>query len=270
MKGAVMGHRAHGKLPGWFTRSAAVLLAGVMFCAFAAASASARPHWTMSVSPAQIPRGGNVAITVTSRARCHLILTIKGTHYHYKITGKDLLTIPRTEPTGRAKVEVDCGQWYETDSFKIIKAPLAHRTPITVDNVCHLDPALGTVHDITLNGEPSAYWLNASGHYSMLATSLDGNASVDAAAVLNAQGGIAYFARCTWSKWLSWSQYEQAVGQPQGVSNSEASQFAYLVQEQNTDAIQEEDSDWFTPSPGWQECPTNPYDSCDYEESDDG
>jgi hypothetical protein len=259
-----MGCRVHSRLPDAFKRSAeVVLLAGVTLFLFAA-TASATPHWTMAVSPAQVPRGGNVAITV-SRSRCRLIVTVNGNRQRYKINRVQLLTISRSAPTGRAKVEVDCGQWYETESFTITKAQLAHRTAVTVANVCNLDAAFGTRHVQQLAGHLAIVWTNAAGRPIMFVTGSNGNKY---AAVLNAQGGLAYFASCTWSQWLSWAQYEQTTGQPQGVSNSATSEFGYLVQEQQVNAIQQEDSDWFTPASGWQECSTNPYDDCDYETSD--
>ena len=256
-------HDVHRR-PGWRNLPAvAVLLAGILFLAVGSPTASAAPTWTMSVSPAQIPRGGSVAITVTRRARCHVILTIAGSRFHYGIKRKLVLTIPRNEPTGRVRVEMDCGQWYETSSFKIIKSPLAQRTPITVYNVCHLNPGLGHYISTNVSGYPAVIWPDGS-HVRMFAYSIDGDTAVDVAVIANAQGGVAYFAYCTWDRWLTVAQFQQAQAQ-QGVPSAQASSFAYLIQEQQVDAIQQEDSDWFTPSPGWQECPTNPYDYCDYE-----
>jgi hypothetical protein len=249
--------------------AATVLLVLVALLSVAGSTASAKKPkvWYLSVSPAHVAQGGNVAIKTTLHSRCRLTLRFRTYAFHYTMTnGAKLLTIPRNETTGRWRVRVDCGQTYATNAFTVRSTVLATRIPITVANVCSLNPALGQVHKKVFNGYPTAYWTDGS-QLSMLAFSVDGNSSVDIAVIPNAQGGIAYFARCSWAKWLTVAQYEQAMAQ-QGVSNAQASSFSYLLQEQQASSIYQEDSDWFTPEPGWQECPTNPYDECDYESTD--
>lgn len=266
----MMNTRARRQV-GCVARSAVILvLAVVAFSAVAESTASAKT-WYLTISPARVERGGNVAIETTNHAKCRVTLRVSGYVFHYTMRGgQKLLAIPRTETPGRWRVRVDCGRTHAINSFTVLNSVLGARTPITVANVCALDPALGTVHTETVTGYPTAYWTDGSGaHVTMLAYSIDGNSSVDVAVVASTQGGIAYFARCSWSRWLTVAQYEQSQAQ-QGVSSAQASSFAYLLQEQTDNSIYEEDSDWFTPEPGWQECPANPYDDCYYEDTDDG
>ncbi len=244
------------------------LLAVVAFSAVAESTASAKT-WYLTISPARVERGGNVAIETTNHVKCRVTLRVRGYVFHYTMRGgRKLLAIPRNETPGRWRVRVDCGRTHAINTFTVLNSVLGARTPITVANVCGLDPALGTVHKQTINGYPTAYWEDGS-QATMFAYSIDGNSSVDIAVVVNAQGGIGYFARCSWSRWLTVAQYEESQAQ-QGVSSAQASSFAYLLQEQTDNSIYEEDSEWFTPEPGWQECPTNPYDDCYYEDTDDG
>ncbi len=149
-------------------------------------------------------------------------------------------------------------------------ASAATQTQVTVANVCGLNPALGPIHYTTSSeGWPTAYWTDGSGSkLTLMAFSDDGDNKVDIAAVFGADGqSIAYFAHCDWSSWLTVAQFEAAQTQ-QGVSSSQASSLSYLLQEENNNAIFEEESDWFQPAAGWQVCPGDAPNMCDFEPVD--
>ena len=131
---------------GCVARSAVILvLAVVAFSAVAESTASAKT-WYLTISPARVERGGNVAIETTNHAKCRVTLRVSGYVFHYTMRGgQKLLAIPRTETPGRWRVRVDCGRTHAINSFTVLNSVLGARTPITVANVCALDPALGTV-----------------------------------------------------------------------------------------------------------------------------
>jgi hypothetical protein len=269
------------------------------------ASASAK-SWYLSVRPAHITQGGSVVIKTTAGRRCSLIIRMGGRNYRFGLPrGGERITTGQTAALGRARVTVYCRGLVATGWFSIAQRPSqpeppaptppststpappvtpptktntppattttptapAPQTPITVANVCQLNPGLGRMYTTTTNGNPTAYWTDGS-KVTILAFSDDGNSSVDIAAVVGPDGqSIAYFARCDWSNWLDVAQYEAAQSQA-GVPPAQSSSLGYLIQEQTDDAAASEADVWFKPSAGIQMCLTNPYGTCDYEPID--
>jgi hypothetical protein len=255
--------------------------------------------WFLVVRPGQVTPGGSVKIKTTAGRKCGLTIRIGGKNYHYRLPkGGERFTFPTSTPLGNSRVSATCKGKVATINLKVVQggqstppptspstppasspAPPASpppsaagssQTPITVANVCGLNPALGPIHDTTsAQGWPTAYWTDGTdSKVTLMAFSDDGDNKVDVAIVVTPDGqGIAYFAYCNWSSWLSVAQFEAQQAQ-QGVPSSQASSLGYLLQEQTDNAIFEEEQDWFQPAVGYQECPDNPYETCDYEPVD--
>jgi hypothetical protein len=270
-------------------------------------TASAGAHgWTLHLKPATVPQGGTVSIWTTARARtCALTIRIAGQNHRYRLDRHgDRFSLSARTALGRARVTVHCEGLVASESFRVVRpaakqpaptsplpptsppasspapvaptAPAAQATPLTVYNVCHFNPGLGTPQYIypVVNGqvEPTAAWLDSSGQLAFLAASTDGDSAVDIAVIPTAadRSVIAYFARCNWSNWITVAQWQQA--QPQaGVTAAQAGSQAYLQEVMPiNDSLASLDLPWVTQSVGWSQCATNPYDQCDYELQPEG
>jgi hypothetical protein len=75
---------------------------------------------------------------------------------------------------------------------------------VSVYGVCHLSTAYGPVYTGNANGTAYAYWdTNGDQNPDLIAISIDGNSSVDVAAILNTNDEATYIASCGSSAWTS-------------------------------------------------------------------
>jgi hypothetical protein len=258
-------------------RTLTVGLLTVVLGSILASSASAR-GWTLYLKPGRVRPGGTVRIWTTARARtCALTIRIAGQNYRYRLDGSgDRFTFVRRTPLGKARVTVHCTGLVASATFAVVRRTAQHPAPrpspgatrVTVYNVCHLNPGLGTYRSIdpVVNGqvEPTAAWLDSTGQLAFLAASTDGNNTVDDAIIPTAanRNVVAYFARCTWSNWVSVAQWRQA----QAGMTAQAGSEAYLEEVMPiNDSLDSLALPWVTPQLGWSECPPTPYADCDYE-----
>jgi hypothetical protein len=247
-------------------------------CLLMAGSAAAR-GWRLSVKPSVVTRGGTLRIRTTSGARtCRLAFRIAGITYRYRIRGRGSdFTMARNSDLGRARVTVRCKGVVRSKTFRIVRAATQHvtppptppsgnsppaasgpqRTPVTVYNVCHFDPRLGTPRYVTLNSgglaEPTAVWYDSSGRITFFAMSIDGDSFVDEAVVPTADNSaVAYFARCTWPDWVNVATWQQ---EHTGVTAAEAGSQAFLESVMPIDlSAPEIASAWVQEDAGWQQC----------------
>jgi hypothetical protein len=263
---------------------------------FPASALATSKGWTLTVRPAQVAPGGSITIKTNAGRKCALTIRVGGTNYHYRLPrGGSSYTLSAATPLGKGRVTVHCKGRVAAINLNVVSAsgtqpaaapppattpppppppsnppPASTQTPITVANVCALNPALGPIHYMTsAQGWPTAYWTDGTGSkVTLMAFSDDGDNKVDVAVVVTPDGqGIAYFAYCNWTGWLDVAQFEAQQAQ-QGVPNSQASSLAYLLEEQTDDAIFQEDQTWFQPAIGWQVCPGDATAMCDYEPDD--
>jgi hypothetical protein len=247
-------------------------------CLVITASAAAR-GWTLSVKPSTVTRGGTLRIRTTSRARtCRLTFHIGSSNYRFRIRGHGSdFTMATNSDLGRARVSVRCKGVVRTKRFTIIQrkatqpssapgasapppsasppASAPHTTPVTVYNVCHLDPGLGPYQSISATYQgmpaPSAVWVNSAGRITMFASSIDGDNAVDVAVIPTADHtAIAYFARCNWTDWVSMSQW---LAQHPSVTSEQAASWQYLGGIMPIEPLNL-DNTWTQPSAGWIQC----------------
>jgi hypothetical protein len=261
---------------------------GLLFAALAGANS-----WTLYVKPDRVAQGGTLGIWTTAQARtCALTIRLGGQSYNYRLKrAGDRFSLSQGTALGHGRVTVHCEGLVASETITVIRRPRTHSapsatepqsnpppvspasqsTPVTVYNVCHLDPGLGTQHDLDpdVNGQiwPTVAWLDSSGQIAILAASTDGDSAVDIAVIPTAANPnvVAYFARCSWSNWITVAQWEQDQ-QQSGVSAAQAGSLAYLqeVMPENS-SLASTDLPWVTPQVGWSQCPADPYSECDYE-----
>jgi hypothetical protein len=140
---------------------------------------------------------------------------------------------------------------------------------LTVYNVCHLNPGIGTYYSGTVSEGwpgPTAYWLDSKGNFEFFAASTDGDAAVDIAIISTAdETDIAYFARCSWSNWLTIAEWDQLRAQS-GVPAAQAGSLAYLEEvTPANDALSGLGSTYFTPSVGVSVCQDDSAAECEYD-----
>jgi hypothetical protein len=249
--------------------------------------------WSLYLKPSSVRQGGTIRIWSTARRACPLTIRIAGHSYHYRLDrGGNRFSLDGSTPVGRDRVTVHCKGLVASETFRVVKrsgpttptgagpttpssggpppaAPVPQTTPLTVSNVCHLDPGLGTQHvlDPVINGQiwPTVAWLDSSGQLAFLAASTNGDGPVDIAVIPTAanRSVVAYFARCSWPNWVSVAQWQQAQS---GITAAQAGSLAYLQEVMPiNDSLDSLALPWVTPQVGWSECPTNPYADCDYQ-----
>jgi hypothetical protein len=273
------------------TRRALVLVIAAALAGGLASAAQARSKtWSLTVNPTRVTQGGSVTIRTTAGRKCGLTIRVGGTNFHYRLPRLgERFDFSRSTPVGRGRVTVFCEGLVASVKLTVIRPPAkqlaptssapttpssnptatAPQTPITVANVCGLNPALGPIHYTTTSqGYPTAYWEDGSGKLTLFAFSNDGDAAVDIAGVVGPDGhSLAYFAHCNWDRWLTVAQFEATQVQ-QGISAAQASSVDYLLLQQYDDAINHEDQTWFQPEAGWQACPDDSSADCLYEPVD--
>jgi hypothetical protein len=234
---------------------------------------AAAQGWRLSVSPNTVRRGGTLRVRTTSRARtCRLTFHIGGANYRFKIRGRGSdFTMAANSDLGRARVTVRCKGRSRSKAFMIRRAGQhlspppgqsapapPQRTPITVYNVCHLDPGLGPITFISpiYQGRPAptAAWTDKAGRLLMFASSTDGDAAVDIAVIPTADGSaVAYWARCNWSQWVNVPQWQ--VEQSTATA-PEAASWSYLTGVMPIDLSPPDlAAIWTQPSAEVQNCP---------------
>lgn len=257
------------------------------------ASAAANHGWTLYVKPDRVPQGGTVGIWTNAQARtCALTLRLGGRNYGYRLArAGGRFTLSPSTALGQGRVTVQCEGLTASQAITVVQRPSTHsaptttqppassppvspaspRTPVTVYNVCHLNPGLGTQHDLdpVVNGQtqPTVVWLDSTGQIAMLAASTDGDSAVDIAVIPTAanRNVVAYFARCSWSNWITIAQWQQAQAQS-GVTAAQAGSLAYLQEVMPINSSLDSLAlPWVTPQVGWSQCPADPYSQCDYE-----
>lgn len=256
-----------------------------------ATSATASRGWTLYVKPDRVAQGGTLGVWTTAQASsCGLTLRLGGRDYGYRLArAGGRFTLNSRTPLGQGRVTVKCEGLTASESITVVQrvskqsqptttqpqssppvSPATPRTPVTVYNVCHLNPGLGTQHDSdpVVNGvaEPTAVWLTSAGTIAILAASTDGNSSVDVAVIPSAtnQNEVAYFARCSWTNWITIAQWQQ--DQAQAVTTAQAGSLAYLQEVMPiNNSLDSLALPWVTPEVGWSQCPADPYSDCDYE-----
>ena len=90
--------------------------------AVGAASASAAPGYSLSVSPKSVKPGGKVVVQTSPRRSCSLQVTIAGRHFSHSMKyGWVQVTLPRKEVPGRVTVKTNCAGAVATGAFTVTK-----------------------------------------------------------------------------------------------------------------------------------------------------
>lgn len=74
--------------------------------------------------------------------------------------------------------------------------------PKTLPDVCALSPSVGTMTTGSVHGVDYAYWVNTAGAIDIMAFSIDGNSSVDAAAIVD-DGRVVDVGLCSRGYWTT-------------------------------------------------------------------
>lgn len=278
------------------TGSVLTLALGLLFAASAAAHG-----WSLHIKPRTVPQGGSVTIWTTARARsCALTMRVGHRNYRYRLDrGRTIFSLTRNVALGRARVTVRCEGLVKSGTFRVVPRPGKHpaptpppasqpppvaptvpalvATPVTVYNVCHAVPGLGTHQkvDVTINGQiwPTLAWTDSSGQLALLLAATPGSTTYDIAVIPTAadRSVVAYFARCTWPNWVTVAQWQAAEASAgAGVTAAQAGSISYLQETMPiNDSLASTGLTWVTPSVGVSECPTDSSLDCDYEPAPD-
>ena len=250
--------------------------------------------WSLHVKPRTVRQGGKVTIWTTARARsCALTMRVAHRNYRYRLArGRTIFSLTRHVALGQARVTAHCEGLVKAETFTIVPRPANHSaptppaatppaatptvpapTPVTVYNVCHATPGLGTHQklDVPVNGQnwPTIAWTDSTGQLSLLLAATPGSSTYNVAVIPTAadRSVIAYFARCTWTNWLTVTQWQAAQASAgTGVTAAQAGSLGYLQEVMPiNDSLDSLALPWVTPQVGWSECPTTPYADCDFE-----
>jgi hypothetical protein len=144
-------------------------------------------------------------------------------------------------------------------------------TPLTVANVCGINPGIGRAQytNDDAYGYPAVYWVNSNNQITVLAYSDNGDTAVDVAAVLqpqpNGEDPIAFIAECSWSQWINVAELEQQEQQAGITTYAPGSESWWAQLAPSMEALNGLALEDYEPTVGVSVCNYDTSQECDYE-----